>query len=157
MKPKNLTLKFRIGSTAFFEGHYEDFDYCDDYKPHNYNFLAFSKEYDEPFTKVKYITVNDYFIHNIPVTKDDLLKYKLERCKTDPIHVASVLSPTICDYFNITPDDLKPFEDAVNRLGKKHEYLKLVFDFYQENGNTELSDKQRDAAYKLYKDERKRD
>ena len=157
MKPKNLTLKFRIGSTAFFEGHYEDFDYCDDYKPHNYNFLAFSKEYDEPFTKVKYITVNDYFINNIPITKDALLKYELERCDRYPIHAATVLSPFVCNYFNITADDIKPFEDAINKFGSKHDYLKLIYKFYQENGETKLTDKQRDAAYDLYKKARKRD
>ena len=139
-------MKFKVGSRAFFEG-YSDFNSHDsDYvlienKPELYKTFAVIRTKD-----------SDYFCYR-EMNKDEFLKFELEHCSKNKSEMAAgkLLTPELISYYNITLNDLKPFEMFINNFDNKHKYEKIIYNAYIENGDLFLTKSQLDDAYKEYK------
>lgn len=57
-------------------------------------------------------------------------------------------------FLGFTIDHLKKLQPIVEKLDKKHEYEKVIFYSYLENGDFTLTPEQRIAAYTVYRETR---
>ena len=144
-----MKTRIKIGSAPFFESY-------SDYKPHDTDYMVFVDE----VTKVLKIVVTednkreDWFYYKKGITKEELIEYELEHCKQKPCHAGKFLIPDVVEYFGITLDDLRQFEEFFENLDFKHTYEKIIYDAYIENNAFTLTQEQRDAAYNDYKEKR---
>lgn len=98
------------------------------------------------------------YTHNIGVckititnlTKEQLLKI-YNKGQVIPMAICNFLVPEFVEHFGITIDDLKLLKKLRDTLDYKHLYLRIIYDAYLENGKFELTQEQRDRAYKSYK------
>jgi hypothetical protein len=68
--------------------------------------------------------------------------------------ICNFLVPEFCEEIGFKITDLHHLQPLVDRLDKKHMYLKFIYDSYLANGAFVLSEEQRIAAYKNYKESR---
>lgn len=68
--------------------------------------------------------------------------------------VCNFLVPEFCEEIGLTITDLPQLQPLVDRLDGRHLYLKIIFDSYLLNKAFVLSEEQRLAAYKNYKESR---
>ena len=68
--------------------------------------------------------------------------------------VGKFLVPTFCNAIGFTIEDLPRLKPLINKLDMKHQYEEIIFNSYIENSSFELTDSQRDQAYKVYKESR---
>lgn len=139
-----MNKRFKIGSQVFFKGY-------PDYISHDADFVEFQ---DNPtFYKIfanakeKY---NDIFYYK-RMTKQEFIEYELKHCINTPMAAGKFLSPKLCEYMNITIDDLKLFQFAFDNIDEKHKYEQIIYQSYIENNGFILTEEQKDEAYKLYK------
>ena len=92
----------------------------------------------------------EFFIVKQP--KEQLITWDIEH--SPAMVLARYLTPEFVKAFNITIDDLKTLKPLKDRLDDKHKYLGTIYDAYLENKDFTLTDKQREAAYYLYKSAR---
>lgn len=142
-------MKFKVGSTVFFEG-YSDFN------PHDNDYVLIENkpELYKNFAVIK--TKNsDYFCYR-EMSKDEFLKFEFDHCSKNKSEMAvgKLLVPELLNYFGITLEELKPFEIFINNLDNKHKYEKIIYDAYIKNNNFTLTKEQRDKVYKEYKSKR---
>ena len=93
---------------------------------------------------------DDMFIYPIIVDREEFLN----NISVDTIKVGKFLVPDFCEYIGFNIDDLKSLYKCFDNLDDKHKYLKVIFDAYIENNSFNLTDKQRDDAYSVYKQAR---
>lgn len=131
-----------IGSRAFFYG-YSDFiskdldilHIMDNVKNNNIKSISFQDE------NIDHILIMDK-------NKNDLINRTL---KKGGIAVGKFMVPEVVEYYGVTIDELKQFEEIINNLDDKHKYYKKIYDAYIENGKFEMNDEQLLAAYGEYK------
>jgi hypothetical protein len=68
--------------------------------------------------------------------------------------VGKYLIPEFCHEIGFAIDDLPKVQSLVDKLDDKHKYEAIIFDSYIENGSFELTENQRQRAYKSYKKSR---
>lgn len=68
--------------------------------------------------------------------------------------VGKYLVPEFCDAIGFTIDDLPKVQLLIDRLDDKHKYEEIIYKSYLENGSFELTEIQRERAYKSYKESR---
>ena len=68
--------------------------------------------------------------------------------------VGKFLVPEFCKAIGFTIADLPKVAVLVDRLDAKHQYEKIIYESYLENGSFTLTDEQRDRAYQSYKESR---
>ena len=138
-------MKIKIGSKAFFE--------CfDDFCSHDTDYVLIE---DNPllykdFAHIRTRDNQDIFAYR-NMSKQEFLQFELEHCKKAKMAVGKFLVPELIHYFNITIDELKKFEFAINEIDDKHSYEKVIFYSYLENDSFILSNEQLNKAYKEYK------
>lgn len=138
--------KITIGSNIFFK------DYID-YISHDIDYIVFE---DNPKQYKNFMHINltckgsDTFYYR-NMSKQEFIDYELKHCSKVPMAAGKLLVPELCEYKNITIEDLKLFQFAFEKMDAKHSYEKLIFDSYIQNNSFTLTDEQRNEAYKLYK------
>lgn len=137
--------KILIGSQYFFSC-YDDFN---------------SKDIDEleivetnEFKQIRQITGRGKCLfqlrrHN---TKDEYIAWALQ--SELGMVVGKFLVPEFCDQIGFTVEDLPQLKPLINKLDKKHMYEKIIYNSYINNGLFSLTNEQRNAAYKSYKESR---
>lgn len=135
--------EFKVGSSYFF-------DKFDDFKSKDEDFLLIT---DNPInSKHKLmgfkIENKDYFIIS-NLSKEALLDYHIN-CKT-PMLCGKFLIPEVCEFFNITIDDLKQLDSKFKNMDQNHKYETFIYNCYLENNKINLTKEQLLEAYKLYK------
>lgn len=78
----------------------------------------------------------------------DALKSKL------PMVVGKFLIPEFNKQINFTIEDLPKIKPLIDRLDEKHKYEEIIYNAYIENKSFTLTEEQRDAAYRRYKEVR---
>jgi hypothetical protein len=68
--------------------------------------------------------------------------------------IARYLTKEFADAIGLTIEDLVRLSPLVDKLGKKHTYLKVIYDNYLNNKGFFLTDEQREEAYMKYKESR---
>jgi hypothetical protein len=140
-----MNKRIEIGSQAFFSGY-------EDYVSHDKDYIEFQ---DEPklfktFMNARGKGVDIFFYKTM--SKEEFIKYELEHCKKLPMAAGKFLVPELCEYMNITIDDLKLFEEAFKNIDDRHTYEQIIYEAYLENNSFTLTNEQRDDAYKKYKE-----
>lgn len=137
--------KFLMGSQYFFSC-YEDFN---------------SKDIDE----IEIIETNDFkYIRQLTGKGRCLFQLKKLNNVNDYIEYAlqsnvgmvigKFLIPEFCEAIGFTINDLPKVKTLVNKLDDKHKYEEIIYNSYIENNSFTLTDKQRENAYKSYKESR---
>lgn len=137
--------KFLMGSQYFFSC-YEDFN---------------SKDIDE----IEIIETNDFkYIRQLTGKGKCLFQLKKLNNVNDYIEYAlrsnvgmvigKFLIPEFCEAIGFTIDDLPKVKILVDKLDDKHKYEEIIYNSYIENNSFTLTDKQRENAYKSYKESR---
>ena len=131
--------RFRVGSTYFFgEGHDIDEVEFEEHPKLFRNVMQFRKK-DK--TRCLFIWRK--------MDPDEFVEYTLN--SRLPMEVGKFLVPEVADYLGITMEHLKQLRPVVDRLDKKHEYERVIYEAYMENGGMFLTPEQRDLAYLVYK------
>lgn len=137
--------KILIGSQYFFSC-YDDFN---------------SKDVDElqiietnEFSQMRQITGRGkcLFLMKRHSSKDDYIDWALK--SSIGMVIGKFLVPEFCAEIGFTIEDLLKVSPLLEKLDDKHEYEKIIYDSYIENGSFTLTDEQRARAYKSYKESR---
>lgn len=134
---------FIIGSRAFFEGMHgfssKDTDELNimDKFPFKSNSIHANKLHGKDVFFFRNMTKKEFI--------DDLRNSKLPMC------AGKFLVPEFAEYIGMTIDDLKGIEDIIMSMDEKHSYEICIYNSYIENNSFTLTDEQREAAYKKYK------
>lgn len=137
--------KILIGSQYFFSC-YEDFD---------------SKDIDElqivdtdEFAQIRQITGQGkclFLMKKHPI-KDDYVNWALK--SKIGMDIGKFLVPEFCNEIGFVVEDLPKLESLLDKLDDKHKYEEIIYNSYLANGAFQLTDEQRDVAYKTYKESR---
>lgn len=142
--------KITIGSNTFFK------DYVD-YTSHDVDYIVF-EENPKQYKNFMHINLtckgSDTFYYR-NMSKQEFIDYELKHCSKVPMAAGKLLVPELCEYKNITIEDLKLFEKAFENMDEKHKYEQIIYQSYLENGDFILKPEQRDKAYQVYKEARK--
>ena len=131
--------RFRVGSSYFFgEGH--DIDEVE--------FTEHPKLFKNVMQFRKKDKTRCLFIWR-KMDPDEFVEYTLN--SRLPMEVGKFLVPEVADYLGITMEHLKQLRPVVDRLDKKHEYERVIYEAYMKNGGMFLTPEQRDLAYLVYK------
>ncbi len=138
------TKQFIIGSNVFFA------DYYDDYISHDIDELHIMDNWSIKNTNVLNLKNNgkDIFYFK-DMSKQEFINDTLT-CNT-PMRVGKFLIPEFAQYLNMTIDDLKQLKPMIDKLDDKHKYEQIIYNFYIENNDFILTEKQRDIVYDEYK------
>lgn len=74
----------------------------------------------------------------------------------DALAVGKFLVPEVARELNAGVQDILPLEPLLDKLDKKHQYERVIFDAIKENGSFEITEEQRKKAYEVYCDARKK-
>lgn len=105
-----------------------------------------------------YLFDKDYMEGNMHVikwrnmSKEELINFHKSRCKGRLL--GKFLVPEYAEFIGLTIDDLKELSNLLDWLDDRHQYEKLIYNFYIENNGFYLTDEQRNIAYQEYKKER---
>jgi hypothetical protein len=138
--------EFRIGSGVFFDNYL-------DYVFHDTDKLCIMDSF--PIKKTNVLNLKTglediFFYKNMDKSGfiEDTLKSK------QPLRVGKFLVPAFVNHIGLDIKDLFKLSYLFNQLDDNHQYEKIIYDAYIENNGFFLTKKQRDKAYKKYKEER---
>ena len=144
MKP---IAQFKMGSSYFF-GKYGD------YVKKDADEICIMDEFNDRITSnvlnLKIKGKDVFFYRNMP--KEEFIHDTLN--SNVVMRVGKFLIPEFNEYIGFTINDLPMMGHMFHELDKKHEYEKIIFESYMENGGFFLTDEQLQAAYYEYKRER---
>ena len=132
--------RFRVGSTYFFGDQGTDIDEVEfEDEPRLYrNVLQFrAKDKSRCLYKWRRMSADEFV--------DYTLNTQL------PMEIGKFLVPEVCEYLGITIEHLRRLRPVAERLDPRHQYEKIIYDAYIENGAFYLTDEQRRAAFEEYK------
>lgn len=139
-----MMCKFTVGSQAFFKecpgfhpGDIDEVEFEDNPKMYR-NFMQFRKT-DGTRCLFKWRKMS----------ADEFIEYALT--SKLPMEIGKFLVPEVCEYLGITLGHLKKLNPVIQKLDKKHQYEKVIYDSYLSNGGFFLTDEQRKQAYEIYK------
>jgi hypothetical protein len=141
----NITIikKIRIGSTVFFES-------FTDFKSKDIDELCIiSKPINNKNTSFCLKTNKKDLILYPQLTKDEFIDIDLK--VNDALKIGKYLVPEFIKYIGLTIDDLHKLKPLVDKLDTKHIYEKTIYDDYINNNSFNLTDKQLETAYNIYK------
>ena len=135
--------KIRIGSTAFFSS-FSDFkskdvdELCIISKPINNKKTGFCLKANK----------KDLILYP-QLTKEEFIDIDLK--VNDALKIGKYLVPEFIEYIELTIDDLYKLKPLVDKLDSKHIYEKSIYNDYISNNSFNLTDKQLETAYNIYK------
>ena len=71
-----------------------------------------------------------------------------------PMVVGKFLIPEFNKQISFTIEDLPRLQPLIDKLDEKHKYEEIIYNAYIENKSFTLTEEQRDAAYRRYKEAR---
>ena len=147
-RPDASKRRFKIGSAAFFEncpgfvpGDRDEVEFEENPKLFK-NFMQFRKK-DKTYC---------LFIWR-KMTPDEFIDYALNVSPL-PMEIGKFLVPEVAEYLGFTIEHLRQLEPVVERMDERHNYERIIFRSYLENGAFFLTDEQREKAFQEYKSHR---
>ena len=134
-----------VGSRAFFTG-------MKNFQPHDYDFLKIVNK-GKGFDYHSHSHVNGICrIEIVEMPFKKFYDYAIEKSNyTMALAMVGFLVPEVARKFDFDfIRDHKYIEPFLNKLGKKHQYYKYIYNAYLENGEMRMTDEQREIAYKSY-------
>lgn len=139
--------RFKIGSRAFFEG-------MPDFSPSDTDEVEF-EENPKLYKNVMQFRARDKsrcLFKWRKMSADEFVEYTLD--SKLPMEIGKFLVPEVAQYLDFTIKHLQQLSSVVNKLDKKHQYEKIIYNAYIENNAFYLTDEQRFKAYEEYSRER---
>lgn len=139
--------RFKVGSQAFFWMYL-------DFAPNDIDEVEF-EEHPKIYRNVLQFRKKDgkrCLYRWRKMSADEFVEYTLN--SKLPMEIGKFLIPEVNDYLGITLDHLKMLAPVVDRLDSKHQYERIIYYSYIENGGFYLTEEQRNLAYEEYKKER---
>ncbi len=133
-----------VGSSAFFGG-MKDFQSKDVDKLCIMNAFPFSDKTNVFHTQND---KDDYILYR-NMGKEGYIKDALD--SKESLRLGKFLVPEFIEYVGLKINDLKRLAPLVDKLDGTHGYERIIFQSYIENGQFELTPKQRKLAYAEYK------
>lgn len=144
INPDEPKLRFKIGSQAFFSNYAE-------FEPSDLDEVEFTTE-PKLFKNFLQIRAKDrsrcLFIWR-KMSPDEFVDYALN--SPLPMEAGKFLVPEVAEYLGFTIEHLKKLESVFERLDERHDYEKIIFRSYIENGSFTLTDEQRAEAFQAYR------
>lgn len=130
-----------------------------------YFFSCYSDCKSKDIDEVEIIETNEFkYMRQISGMGKCLFQLKKQRCAQDYIDYAlqssigmvigKFLIPEFCNEIGLSIEGLRELAPLIEKLDKKHKYEEIIFNSYLQNGDFILTDEQRAAAYKSYKESR---
>lgn len=143
----SLFNKILTGSSVFFQS-YSDFNP----KDVDYIILVENPKHFKNMLQLRSNVKNeDIFIwRKMPV--DEFIQVTLDQ--NLPMSICKFLTPEFNEKIGFSIEDLPKLQTLVDKLDKRHEYLKIIYEAYMENNKFVLTDMQREIAYNNYKTNR---
>lgn len=132
-------MKHQMGSCYFFSN-------MPGFSPHDHDFIELV-DTNEFLTRCIRGHGKDYFFFKRK-SKEKMIVDALQ--SSLPMVVGKFLIPEFCKEIGFGVEDLKQLHPQFEKLDPKHEYEKIIYDSYLENGAMTLTDEQRAAAYDVY-------
>ena len=134
-----------MGSSYFFK------DYPD-FFPHDTDYIEITDD-----TNIKGVMIirgkgEDVFIFRRK-SKEEFIENALK--SPAAMVLGKFLIPEFCQEIEFTIEDLPKLEPLIFKLDKKHMYEQIIYSAYLENKSFTLTKKQRNAAFKSYKESRR--
>ena len=85
-------------------------------------------------------------------SKEDYIEWALK--SNIGMVIGKFLVSEFCAEIGFTIGDLPRLAPLLDKLDDKHKYEEIIYNSYLQNGSFTLTDKQRDRAYKSYKESR---
>ena len=142
--------KILTGSRLFFDG-------MKDFMPKDTDYIVMVDRKDVDFLfrrKVYDAENNEDIYYHVRQPKEKYIRWALVHELNNGL--GQFLTPAFCKEMGITVEDLELLRPMRDRLDKRHQYQAIIYDAYIENGEMDLTIKQRNLAYNEYKNERKR-
>lgn len=137
--------KFLIGSRYFFSC-YEDF--------HSKDIDELEIVDTESFQNMRQLTGQGRCLFSMKRQSSKEKYIELALQSNLGMVVGKFLIPDFCKEIGFCVSDLPRLKPLIDKLDRKHKYEEIIFNSYVENGSFVLTDTQRDAAYKSYKESR---
>ena len=138
-----MSKTIKVGSSVFFGGmegyRIKDVDEIaiqDKWLPNGINVLNFKKG------------KKDVFLWS-PLSKKQFIEDAVT-CGV-PMRVGKFIVPEFCKHIGFEVGDYRLLYDVFDRLDERHAYEKVIMESYVKNGSFVLTDRQREAAYEIYK------
>ena len=143
--------KIVIGSYPFFHTY-------PDYNSHDFDIIVFEQNPKgfKDFMNIRLFNQKSDTFYYRDMDKDEFIQYELKKIEKMPMSAGKFLVPELCQYKGITLEDLKLFESAFNNIDEGHKYEQIIYQSYLENNDFILTPEQRDKAYQVYKEARKK-
>jgi len=143
INPAETKSRFKIGSAAFFEG-------CPGFVPGDIDEIQF-EENPKLFKNFMQLRKKDrtrcFFVWR-KMSPEEFIEYALN--SPLPMEAGKFLVPEIADYLGFKLEHLKMLEPVFDKMDERHDYEKIIFRSYLENGAFYLTDEQRDEAFQEY-------
>ena len=137
--------KYLMGSTYFFSQYHDfkshDIDYIEIVNTSQFNYMRHLAGQGKCLFQLKRKPTTEEYIQ-------DALSTQLGMA------VGKFLVPEFCEAINFTITDLPKLQKLIDLLDEKHQYEKIIFDSYLANNAFALTEEQKLAAYKNYKESR---
>lgn len=136
---------FTIGSRVFFSG-------MEGYVPKDKDEIALLDEFTLKgnVLNIKLDGKDIFFFRNMD--KEGFIQDALN--SGVPMRVGKFLVPEFASHLGLNMADLERIKPLIDAIDEKHEYERVIYDSYLENGGFFLTDFQREKAYKVYKAKR---
>lgn len=135
---------FITGSKAFFEG-------LEGFKPHDTDIVKFNPSQHYELAVINKLRETTFIWKRDKA--DDIINYMLEKSK-HPAKCIVLLIPSIAKRVGMTVDKLPRIKPLIDALDYKHKYIEVIYNYYVENNNLELTTEQLNSVYEEYKKER---
>jgi hypothetical protein len=134
-----------MGSTYFFSCY-------DDFKSHDIDEVEIIETAD--FKYMRHLSGQGKCLFQLK-RKETAEEYIQDALKNNlGMTVGKFLIPEFCTEIRLTIEDLPKLQPLIDKLDDRHLYEKIIFESYLENGTFVLTEEQRLAAYKEYKESR---
>lgn len=100
------------------------------------------------FIKESYLDINKYTY--VFKDKEDIIQYCINNCQELSI---ALLVPEVIEYLKLSIEDIKLLKPYLPK-GKQYEYYSIILDYYIDNNEFTLTDKQRERALEVYLEKR---
>lgn len=134
-------VKFQVGSIPFFKN-------IEGFKPHDEDVLILQKENDKYTTQLYIKFESECVMYWKYSNKESFIQTHLDLNKG--IILGKFLVPEVIQYINLTIDDLKQLKPLLKDLDDKHLYQKYIYNYYIQNNDFKLTEKQLNQVYKIY-------
>lgn len=133
--------KILVGSRAFFEG-------IEGYKSKDYDYVIIIDNQQELMWRHEYRFRGQCFFEYKKDTPINMISKTIEI--GSPLLVGKFLVKDFADSIGAKVKDILPLEPLLDKLDDKHQYEKIIFEAIKKNKSFDITEEQRQEAYKVY-------